>query len=63
MLRASERAVREDSSIEEEIVTVKMKISSSALEPIADHYMRSKRLVLQWLYEHNFSCEGVEEEL
>ncbi|WP_338598488.1 hypothetical protein V6M85_07635 [Sulfolobus tengchongensis] len=52
MLRASERAVREDSSIEEEIVTIKMKISSSALEPIAMNYMQAKRFVLQWLYEH-----------
>ncbi|WP_338602325.1 RNA-guided endonuclease TnpB family protein [Sulfolobus tengchongensis] len=52
MLRASERATREGSSIEEKIVTVKMKIYSSALEPLAMKYMQAKRFVLQWLYEH-----------
>ncbi|WP_338598350.1 RNA-guided endonuclease TnpB family protein [Sulfolobus tengchongensis] len=52
MLQAPERAVREDSSIEEKIVTIKMKISSPALEPLAEKYMRAKRFVLQWLYEH-----------
>ncbi|WP_338603164.1 RNA-guided endonuclease TnpB family protein [Sulfolobus tengchongensis] len=52
MLQAPERATREGSSIEEKIVTIKMKISSSALEPIAEKYMQAKRFVLQWLYEH-----------
>ncbi|BFH73067.1 RNA-guided endonuclease TnpB family protein [Sulfurisphaera javensis] len=49
---APERAVREDSSIEEEIATVRMKISSSALEPLAEKYMKAKRYVLRWLYEN-----------
>ncbi|WP_338602280.1 RNA-guided endonuclease TnpB family protein [Sulfolobus tengchongensis] len=52
MLQAPERTVREDSSIEEKIVTIKMKIYSSALEPLAEKYMRAKRFVLQWLYEY-----------
>ncbi len=52
MLRASERAVREGSSIEEAIVTLSMKIGSPALDPLADRYMEAKRHVLQWLYEH-----------
>ncbi|WP_369610477.1 hypothetical protein [Sulfurisphaera javensis] len=44
MAKAPERAVREDSSIEEEIVTVRMKISSSALEPLAGKIYTSKTL-------------------
>ncbi|BFH72976.1 hypothetical protein SJAV_09200 [Sulfurisphaera javensis] len=52
MVRASERAIREDISIEEEIVTVRMKISSSALKPLAEKYMKPKKFVLGWLYEN-----------